>query len=200
MDRDREATRSKLLAAAERLIVRGGVAACGVNAIAQEAGVDKVLIYRYFGGAAELIQAVVSARGAWPNDAGAASSAAGTAGAALAAALVTQARDVRSRPVARRALAWEAAGQSTPDLGAALGREPAAAKLLATLRSRYALPAHLDLEAVTALLAAGLTALAVRADAPQPFFGLDATDDADWRRVERAAQMVLRTMLDPSDV
>ncbi|HEY7878623.1 MAG TPA: helix-turn-helix domain-containing protein [Gemmatimonadaceae bacterium] len=195
------------MSAAEHLIIRGGVGVCGVNAIAHEAGVDKVLIYRYFGGAAELISAVIGAHGAWPRPsetAPASGSSAGmsagiSAGTALATALVCQSRDIRARPLARRALSWEAAGQSSPNVADAIGRETTVAGAADALRSCHALPAHLDLEAVTALLAAGLTFLAIRADAQQPFFGIDTSNDAHWHRVERAATMMLRTLLDPSD-
>src|ERR1700722_9704040 len=47
--RDSEAMRERILAAVGRMIVRDGLAAVGINALAREAGCDKVLIYRYFG-------------------------------------------------------------------------------------------------------------------------------------------------------
>lgn len=46
--RDRKATEGAIVAAFERVLLRDGVQGLGVNAIAQEAGVNKVLIYRYF--------------------------------------------------------------------------------------------------------------------------------------------------------
>ena len=55
--RDREATRARLIAAVGNLLAREGFKGLGVNAVAREAGVDKVLIYRYFGGLPELIVA-----------------------------------------------------------------------------------------------------------------------------------------------
>ena len=201
MERDRDATRARLMEAAERLIVREGLVGCGVNAIAHEAGVDKVLIYRYFGGATALLSEVIASRGAWPRPNTVESSTGHGAGSCLAAKLVDQARDIRARPLARRALAWEAAGHASADVSEAIGREPATARVVAELRSAHAsLPSQLDLEAVTALVAAGLVSLAVRGDAAVPFFGIDASNDAHWRRVEKAATMMLRTLLDPSDV
>ena len=50
--RDREATKARILGAVGVVLARDGFGAVGVNAIAKEAGVDKVLIYRYFGGLA----------------------------------------------------------------------------------------------------------------------------------------------------
>lgn len=48
--RNSDATREALITAVGSLIERDGCGALGVNAIAREAGVDKVLIYRYFEG------------------------------------------------------------------------------------------------------------------------------------------------------
>ena len=50
MKRNREATTQRILHAAGQLLVESGLETWGVNAIAKEAGVDKVLIYRYFAG------------------------------------------------------------------------------------------------------------------------------------------------------
>ncbi|HEV2178794.1 MAG TPA: helix-turn-helix domain-containing protein, partial [Gemmatimonadaceae bacterium] len=93
MDRDREATRNKLMDAVERIAIRDGFEACGVNAIAQEAGVDKVLIYRYFGGVDGLISTVIAERAAWPKAAPLPDG--GSPGSTLSSALIDQARAIR---------------------------------------------------------------------------------------------------------
>src|SRR5215468_12191569 len=55
--RDREQTRKKILAAMGTLLARRGSSGLGINAIAREARIDKVLIYRYFGGLDQLYRA-----------------------------------------------------------------------------------------------------------------------------------------------
>jgi len=57
MNRDREATKRRLLDAVGKVLVERGFEGVGVNAIAKEAGVDKVLIYRYFNDLDGLLQA-----------------------------------------------------------------------------------------------------------------------------------------------
>ena len=47
--RDSQAMRRRILDAIGAIAARDGLAAVGVNALAREAGCDKVLIYRYFG-------------------------------------------------------------------------------------------------------------------------------------------------------
>lgn len=199
MERDRETTRTKLMDAVERIAIRDGFEACGVNAIAQEAAVDKVLIYRYFGGVDGLLSSVIAERAAWPNTAALRDGA--SAGSALSSALIDQARDIRARPLAQHAVAWEATGHADREITRPIsqGREAQLTSLATALRAGHAVPARFDLEAMGALVTAGLTMLASRADHGVPFFGLDVEHDADWRRIEKAAGTILRALLDPSD-
>jgi len=65
--RDREATKTRILGAVGVVLARDGFGAVGVNAIAKEAGVDKVLIYRYFGGLPELLREWGASGRFWPR-------------------------------------------------------------------------------------------------------------------------------------
>jgi AcrR family transcriptional regulator len=65
--RDRAATEERILAAVGSVLARDGFGAVGVNAIAREAGVDKVLIYRYFGGLPELLTRWGASSRFWPS-------------------------------------------------------------------------------------------------------------------------------------
>jgi AcrR family transcriptional regulator len=64
--RDRRKTQQSILNAVSRVLIRDGSAGLGINAVAREAGVDKVLIYRYFGGLDELLIAFSSSDNFWP--------------------------------------------------------------------------------------------------------------------------------------
>ncbi len=59
MNKDREVTKQRLLGAVGEVLVERGYAGIGVNAIAKKAGVDKVLIYRYFNDLDGLLEAFV---------------------------------------------------------------------------------------------------------------------------------------------
>lgn len=67
MQRDSEKTKQKILAGLERLITREGFTGVGVNAVAREAGVDKVLIYRYFGSMGGLLEAFANEKKLCPR-------------------------------------------------------------------------------------------------------------------------------------
>ena len=65
--RDKEATKARLLDAVGAILAREGFGALGVNSVAHEAGVDKVLIYRYFGGMTDLLHAFGQSGDFWPS-------------------------------------------------------------------------------------------------------------------------------------
>ncbi len=65
--RDRGATEARILAAVGEVLARDGFGGIGVNAVAKQAGVDKVLIYRYFGGLPELLTIWGQSGQFWPR-------------------------------------------------------------------------------------------------------------------------------------
>lgn len=65
--KDRESTEKRLLAAVGEIIEEKGLEYLGVNAVAQKAGVSKMLIYRYFGSLEELITRYIMQRDYWVN-------------------------------------------------------------------------------------------------------------------------------------
>lgn len=57
MQRGREQTKQRLIDAVAQLITEKGIEHIGINRIASQANVNKILIYRYFGGLAGLLDA-----------------------------------------------------------------------------------------------------------------------------------------------
>ncbi len=66
--RDRKATEEAIVKAFESVLLRDGIQGLGVNAVAQEAGVNKVLIYRYFGDFQGLARHWSSNSSFWPSE------------------------------------------------------------------------------------------------------------------------------------
>ncbi|HEX7435576.1 MAG TPA: helix-turn-helix domain-containing protein, partial [Caldimonas sp.] len=66
-ERNRSETTARILGAVGEVLARDGFGALGVNAVAKHAGVDKVLIYRYFGGMPELLRAWGESGRFWPG-------------------------------------------------------------------------------------------------------------------------------------
>jgi AcrR family transcriptional regulator len=179
--RDRSATRARILAAAEQLAAKEGIGAVRINALAAAAGVDKVLIYRYFGGRAQLLRALARERRIWPD------------------VPESAAPESLASPLSRRAVAWELmdAGEFARETAAA--RDEHAATIAATLRERYRLPPFVDLDALVAFLTGAMIHLALQSGARSTFASLDLRRDQDWRRVERVLAGAVHALLGPVD-
>lgn len=65
--RDRARTEERILEAIHQLLATEGFRSLGVNRIAQLAGVDKVLIYRYFGGLEGAVKRFAESASFWPS-------------------------------------------------------------------------------------------------------------------------------------
>lgn len=65
--KNRELTEKKIIDAVERIIENQGFEKLGINAVASEAGVSKMLIYRYFGGLDELLAHYLMQKDYWAN-------------------------------------------------------------------------------------------------------------------------------------
>lgn len=198
MARGAEATRERLLEAAERLLVRDGHRAVGVNAVAAECGVDKVLIYRYFGGLAPLLEQVRARRRIWPaladdtRDAPSLDS-------ALGGALLAIAREMRENALLREAARWEGVESNPLTDGLAEERERDMDTLLDATASRFRIPAYLDVQALFALLAAGLLHLSTRPAGCAKIFGIDPDSESDWQRLEKMTSSITRVLTGPAD-
>lgn len=196
MERNRERTRAEILAAVGRLLAREGFADIGVNAVAREAGVDKVLIYRYFGGMEDLLRAYAAEGDFWPSaDAllRAVEARKVTGQADLVAGLLIEfGRALRQRPITQEILRWELLERNALTDGLARYREEEAMKLIA----RVSPPPGIDVPALASLLAAGQTYLMLRAKTADAYNGLRLDSDEDWRRIDACIRAVLGLAFD----
>lgn len=194
--RDREATRERILAAVGRLLAREGFSSLGVNAVAREAGVDKVLIYRYFGGIDALLDA-------WGREmlrgaSAAASAPADTTGSAAdraVAALLPFGRGARENPEALEIMRWELVEANPLTQRLAELREAAGVAALEQVGLGEQRARELDVPALSALISAGYLHLALRAKTASHWLGVPLRTREGWARIERAAIRLLRSAL-----
>ncbi len=198
MGRGAEGTKERLVEAAERVLTRDGHGAVGVNAVAAECGVDKVLIYRYFGGLPQLLERVRERRRMWPA-LGEHADGAASLDAAIGRSLLAIARELREDPLLREAMLWERVEANPLTEGLATEREREMGELLETLRTRHRVPAYLDVQALFALLAAGLVHLSTRPSECAKIFGIDPNSDDDWQRIEKMTTSITRVLTGPAD-
>ncbi len=190
--RDSQRTRRAILDAAARLLARDGFRRFGISAVAREAQVDKVLIYRYFGGAEDLLRALASEGGLFPALDQLLPAELSASPRALARhALIEYARWLRRHPYALALFRWELLESNHLTAALAACREDFARSLLA----RLPVDPSLDLPALAAILAAGVTLLALRTGADSTFCDVPIGNESDWRRIEDALALFVDSVI-----
>jgi AcrR family transcriptional regulator len=200
-ERNREQTSARILAAVGEVLVRDGFGGIGVNAIAREAGVDKVLIYRYFGGLPELLTAWGRSGRFWP-------SVDEITGSDLPALLALPLAEryalflerfvdaLRARPLTIELLAAEVLERNA--LTAILETEREQwGEQVATLLGGAEFEHRPELRGLTLLLIAGVQYLLLRARRIRIFGGIDITSDAGWAQLKAAMRSTAMQMLAP---
>jgi AcrR family transcriptional regulator len=188
--RDRAATEERILAAVGEVLARDGFHALGINAIAREAAVDKVLIYRYFGGLPELLRTWGASGRFWPG---------------VQELLGDDAQAVQALPLPQRyALFFDRfidALRRRPltieILAAEIVERNELTAILETEREQWGFQAEAlfggaeferspQLRGITLLLVAGVIYLLVRARKIRIFGGFDLRSDAGWDALKAA--------------
>jgi AcrR family transcriptional regulator len=177
-------TSKRILKAVGSLLARSGFRNIGINAIAHEARVDKVLIYRYFGGLQQLLRAYAEEGSFWPTNEelmkAVADLGARTEAETAAALLIGFSRALRRRPITQEIMRWELQERNALTETLADHREKQARKLIALFADR-----GIDVEAVAALIPAGLTYLTLRSKNVDFYSGLRLKEEGDWNRLEK---------------
>lgn len=190
--RDRDATERSLLAAAVRVLARDGFAALGPQVVAQEAGCDKKLVYRYFGGISGLIEALGAELALWLGGPAPAAATDAPYGERAEALLLGYAAQLRTDPALLRILAWELAEPSPALLALEQRRSVAIQQWAGAALAGAAPPPGADAQAVNAILLAAVHYLAMRATTVGEFASLDLSTPAAIERLDAALRYVVR--------
>jgi AcrR family transcriptional regulator len=198
--RDRGATERAILAAVGEVLARDGFAAVGVNAIAKQAGVDKVLIYRYFGGLPELLQAWGASGRFWPDLdelVGSDRAAFMSLPAAERYALFIEhfIDALRARPLTIEILAAEILQRNELSAILETEREQWGEQASVLLASGPEFEARPEMHGLTILLIAGVQYLLVRSRTIRIFGGIDIREDAGWNVLKQSARALGQTLL-----
>ena len=191
--RDRAKTETAFLDAVSRLILRDGLSGVGINALAREAGVDKVLIYRYFGDLDGLYRAYAEHGDFWwsVEEMLSATADAPNAAEALKRGLRHHAAAMRRRPVTLAVIAAEPANRTPLVVALEDVREKRTIELMEKEAMRRGGWGDVDIAAVTALLAAAIDYLAARALKIRVYGGVEIKTDKNWERVLAAVDAMI---------
>lgn len=198
--RDKEATRKKILKAVGEVLAGEGFGGIGVNNVSRRAGVDKVLIYRYFGDLPGLLREFASSGDYWPSMSGLVEEAGEgrrpLRAADLAVALLKgYLRGLRDSPTAQELLLGELVSRNELSEASARKRERQGSDLVEALVKAAPDAGDVDVTAMGALLSAGLTFLMLRVRTSEAYLGIDISSEEGWERIERAMEELVRGVL-----
>jgi AcrR family transcriptional regulator len=192
--RDSDAMRERILDAIGRMIVRDGLASVGINALAREAGCDKVLIYRYFDDLEGAYRAFADRSDFWwtlEDLTDGIDPAKHSATDAIKLLLRRSADAIRARPMTLAVLAAEPVERTPLVVALESVRERRALELGRWMGERFTLPRRVDVAAVTLLLGVALNYLAVRARKIRVMSGVAIKTDKDWERLFAAVDTIV---------
>ena len=164
--RNRLLTEKRLLDAVSTILLEQGFPAIGINEIARQAGCDKVLIYRYFGGLDELLLAFAETTNLWWEvDEIIIEEASDCASIALPDYLETllnrYVEALESRPLALEIMAWELSAQNSLTTALARTRGERGMELVKRIRHYYEQPG-IDIGGILGVLGAAINYLVIR--------------------------------------
>lgn len=191
--RDRERTKGKILKAVGEVIEQHGTEKVGVNLIARTAGVNKVLIYRYFESVDGLMEQYVKS-GEYtstmaddyienmtlvpPSE----------RRKALTGLMQTFLTDLRERKATRDLLRWEI-GTGKSMLSDA--RNQIATRIVDKVGE---LPDFKDTSALMAFLTAGIYYMTIATDYREKMIDVDLHTDEGWKRIENVIERIIATI------
>jgi AcrR family transcriptional regulator len=197
---DRKAiTRNKLINAVGRLLADEGFKGLGVNKVAKAAGVDKVLVYRYFGGLPQLIKAYSETVDFWPtvdelmgpNPNRVKCLPPDQQVAEFFKAFVAA---MRRRPATQDILAWELIERN--ELTMQL-EDVRIRTILEYFEFLDEIPDDDNLTAIVALMGGAVNHLIVRNRISRSYAGIDLESEDGWERINKGIDLLLRGIFTP---
>jgi len=191
--RDRERTKGKILKAVGEVIEQHGTEKVGVNLIARTAGVNKVLIYRYFDSVDGLMEQYVKS-GEYTSTMGdeyidnMSIVPPEERSQVLSELMQTFLTDLRERKATRDLLRWEI-GTGKSMLSDA--RNQIATRIVEKVGE---LPNFKDTSALMAFLTAGIYYMTIATDYREKMIDVDLHSDEGWKRIENVIQRIIATI------
>lgn len=196
--KNKELTKLKLIRTVGIVLADVGFQRLGVNLVAREAGVDKKLIYRYFGGLQGLVAEYGQTLEFWP-------SAVELIGDDIDSAADLQPHELLSlffkrylkailhRPLTLEILAWEALERNYLTEALEEVRVKTALEFFELMDEDP--PEGVDLTALVLLLAGAVTFLAVRSRIHKTLGGIDLQSAEGWDRIDSTIDLLLERAL-----
>jgi hypothetical protein len=186
--RNKEETKQKLLNAVSKIILKEGFRAIGINTIAKEAGVDKVLIYRYFGSLDGLLKAFISGKDYFGNlsEILSGSNEINNVDQLIETTkniFIGQLRNIRKDKELQEILLWELNYRNKVTSSVAKKRETVSVYFVKEFEKKFNFD-NVDIQVISSILSSAIYYLIIRAKTVDVFTGLDLKKEENWTRIE----------------
>lgn len=187
--KDREITEQKILDAVGSMIETDGFESLGINAVAQKAGVSKMLIYRYFGGMDQLIAKYILQHDYWVNTELPLHDISGV-GACLKQMFREQIATLRSNMVLKRLHRWELTADNEVVRLLRERRETNGCELVRVV-SRLTMSPCAEVAAMATLLSAAISYLTLIEEQNKVYNGIDLCSDEGWQQLATGIDQII---------
>lgn len=191
-ERDREATERRLIDTIGKMIADNGFERTGINAVAAQSGVSKILIYRYFGSIEGLMAAYIKKHDFWlnlPDD---------TPDKKhlpeyLKGMFKGQIERLRNDITLRRLYRWELSSSNDIIVKLRQQREAAGINLIRKVceLSGYA---QGDIEVMASVITASITYLAMLGEFCPVYNGISINEESGWEQISAGINSLIDTV------
>ncbi len=181
-ERDRDATEKRLLLTVGRMVAENGFERIGINAVAAQSGVSKILIYRYFGSVDGLLAAYIRQYDFWLNLPTDIPERDGLPQ-FLKALFRQQIDHLRSDATLRRLYRWELSCNNETVAAIREQREQAGVALTRKISEKSGL-SQSETEVIATLLTTSITYLAMLSDFFPTYNGITIDEETGWERIK----------------
>lgn len=193
MERDRDMTEEKLIKAVGELIVKEGFESLGVRKVAEQAGVNKTLIYRYFESLDGLIYAYMKKHDFWinmPLDQPDGSDIKGY----LKTFYRREIAEYRDNTALKRLKRWELSSDKDFVVGIRAQREKNGVRFM-EMMSVFAKVDKEQSQAISTLIDAGIAYLAMFEENCRMYNGIDIQSDEGWEQIVKGIDFLIDIMI-----
>ena len=195
--RNKEQSKQKLIDAVGKIILRDGYKGIGINAIAKEALLDKVLIYRYFGGLDGLLREFATQKDFYMNIPEAILDAIENAEQPelkdlIVRILTGQLRELLKNKELQEFMLWEMIEKNELTSAIANEREEKGYELNDLMKKKMNVQNN-ESDAVIALLVSGIYYLVLRSRTVDVFNGIGINSEKGWQQIENAIQLIVNS-------
>ena len=187
--KNREQTEEKILEAVGSIIENQGFEKVGINAIAAEAGISKMLIYRYFGGVEELIAQYLIQKDYWANTDTAIINPEAV-GDSIKSMFRRQVEQLRNDITLRRLYRWELFTDNQNIRQLRNRREENGCRLIKMVSALTGCP-DAQVAALASILSASISYLALLEDQCQSYNGICLQTDEGWNQLMQGIEMII---------